>query len=108
MSNNYTPPNAELKDDTPGKGIIAHILFAAASGFLTIFVIVIFTASLHSGRYDDFNFVRAFLLSVVFAVISGAAVFPFRTIPWYLAVAAGIVVSFFSAFLAAAIFTQTR
>ena len=93
MENHYTAPNAALKDDMIARGRMAHIIFAAISGFLVMPLCIGVFLAAFGGDPAMFNYGRLLIGSVFCAAGSGASVTPFRTIAWYWAVPIGIVVA---------------
>ena len=78
MSNHYTPPNAELIDDTKSKGRMVHALSAAIAGFVSVFLLAISFNLFRKGDLAQLMVMRVLLICCICSVIIGLSILPFR------------------------------
>ena len=103
MSNNYAPPKAELRDDALARGRIAHSIYAAASSFFMLSIIIILTSIRLTGEIVPILNLRVVIIFTIISGIAGFSVLPFRTLAGYWAIVSGIIVSICLAFVGATI-----
>ena len=89
MSDFYTKPTAEYKEDKDSKNRIAHSIFAAAATFIVVPTIAISIFVMAYGQIAPINILSIFLVSLIFSIAAGFVVLPFRTLRWYWAILAG-------------------
>jgi hypothetical protein len=93
LSNYYTPPDAQLKDDAKSKGRRAHAYIAAASSFIVLPILAFWLIFAITGGLTSNSVLRTFSISLICSIASGFSVLPFRTLPWYWAIATGAVLA---------------
>jgi len=93
MSDFYTDPTSSLNDDNKAKNRFSHSLIAAATTFFVIPGLIISFLYIVYRSIVPMDPLRSFLTSFVLAIVSGLIVLPFRTLRWYWAILAGIVLA---------------
>ena len=93
MSNYYTPPDAQLKDDATSRGRLAHAYIAAASSFIVLPILAFWLIYAITGGLTSNAILRTLVISLICSIAAGLVVLPFRSLSWYWAILAGAVLA---------------